>query len=79
MVNIGSNIGMKIVFSKIGSKFNINFIDENFFMKKLICFLYFYSTLLYIIFTVSMVHQGRQNMNKINVFRPVSEQNFISE
>jgi hypothetical protein len=32
-------------------------------MKKCF-FLYFYSTLLYIIFTVSMVLQGRQNMNK---------------
>jgi hypothetical protein len=38
-----------------------------------------YSTLLYIIFTVSMVLQSRQNMKKINVFRPVSEQNFIPE
>jgi hypothetical protein len=32
--------------------------------NKLICFLYFYSTLLYIIFPVCMVLQSRQNMNK---------------
>jgi hypothetical protein len=32
--------------------------------KKLNWFLYFYSTLLYIIFPVSMVLQGRQNMKK---------------
>jgi hypothetical protein len=33
-------------------------------MKKIEFFLYFYSTRLYIIFTLSMVLQGRQNMNK---------------
>jgi hypothetical protein len=44
--------------------------------KKLNLFLYFYSTLLYIIFTVSMVLQSRQNMKKSMY---VSEQNFIPE
>jgi hypothetical protein len=33
-------------------------------MKNFNCFLYFYSTLLHIIFTVSMVLQSRQNMKK---------------
>jgi hypothetical protein len=43
-------------------------------------FLYFYSTLLYIIFPVTKYGAPRQAKHeKINVFRPVSQQNFIPE
>jgi hypothetical protein len=37
----------------------------------------FYSTLLYIIFTVKYGAPKQAKHEQINVFRPVSEQNFI--
>jgi hypothetical protein len=41
------------------------------------CFLYFYSTLLYIISTASMVLQSRQNMKKSMYLGPFQNKIFI--